>query len=287
MLHFIKRTIKRIIQLFVPQHITVAKISSLPQSQMLEGRHALITGGTSGIGLAIAHSFLNAGAIVTITGRNEHKLKDAISELLTEHSAGGKVFGFVLNNEDVPSFPSVFEQVRNAMGGVDILVNNAGTHGGHISSVTEEQYDTIMNTNLKGAFFLSKIVAKYMKENNIEGNILNIASSSSLRPADSAYTLSKWGIRGLTEGLARSLAPYGIVVNGVAPGPTATKMLNRNDSDLYWPQNLTKRMAHPVEIANIATVLVSNMGRMILGDIVYMSGGGGNITNEDVTYFFD
>lgn len=286
MLHFTKRTIKRTIQLFIPQHITVAQISSLPQSQMLEGRHALITGGTSGIGLAIAHSFLNAGAIVTITGRNENKLKDAISELVAEHSADGKVFGFVLNNEDVPSFPTVFEKVRKAMGSVDILVNNAGTHGGHISSVTEEQYDTIMNTNLKGAFFLSKLVAKYMKENNIEGNILNIASSSSLRPADSAYTLSKWGIRGLTEGLARSLAPYGIVVNGVAPGPTATKMLNRNDSDLYWSQNLTKRMAHPVEIANIATVLVSNMGRMIVGDIVYMSGGG-NITNEDVTYFFD
>ena len=127
-----------------------------------------------------------------------------------------------------------------------------------------------------------------MKENKIHGNILNIASSSSVRPADSAYSLSKWGIRGFTEGMARSLVHYGIVVNGIAPGPTATPMLlkDNKDSNISWPLNLTGRMATACEIANIATILVSNMGRMIVGDVIYMSGGGGIITNEDVNFHF-
>lgn len=113
------------------------------------------------------------------------------------------------------------------------MVNNAGVIGGAIKNTTEEEYDTIMQTNLKAVFFLSQLVGKYMKEKHIEGNILNIASSSSLRPAVSAYTISKWGIRGLTMGLARSLAPYGIVVNGLAPGQTATPMLQKKKLMIY------------------------------------------------------
>ena len=126
-----------------------------------------------------------------------------------------------------------------------------------------------------------------MKQQNIAGNILNIASSSSFRPASSAYTISKWGVRGLTLGLAKSFSPYGIVVNGVAPGPTATPMLLKDKKDdLTFERNPLGRFALPEEIANMAVFLVSDMGRTIVGDIVCMTGGAGVITFDDVNYNF-
>lgn len=159
--------------------------------------------------------------------------------------------------------------------------------GGNISNITEQEYNTIMDTNLKGAVFLSKLIGNYMKEANINGNILNIASSSSFRPAASAYTISKWGIRGLTLGLAKSLIPYGIVVNGIAPGPTATPMLLKGENDnLAFDLNPLGRFALPEEIANMAVFLTSDMGRTIVGDIICMTGGAGLITFDDVYYKF-
>lgn len=145
-----------------------------------------------------------------------------------------------------------------------------------------------MDTNLRGTFFLSKIVAKNMILNNIKGNILNIASSSSLRPADSAYNISKWGIRGLTLGLAKSLVPHGIIVNGIAPDPTFTPMITdvSKSKDIYNANIPLGRFAMPEEIANMAVVIVSDKGRTIVGDIVYMTGGSGVITFDDVNYSF-
>jgi 3-oxoacyl-[acyl-carrier protein] reductase len=126
-----------------------------------------------------------------------------------------------------------------------------------------------------------------MKENKITGNILNIISSSGLRPAASAYTLSKWGVRGLTLGLAKSLIPYDIVVNGLAPGPTATPMLMKDGSEeIGHTSNPLGRYAMPEEIANMAVVLTSGMGRTVVGDIVYMTGGAGIITFDDMDYKF-
>lgn len=170
---------------------------------------------------------------------------------------------------------------------IDILVNNAGVLGCKLQNAEEKSYDSALDTNLKGPFFLSKIVAEYMKENNIKGNILNVASSSSFRPAACAYTISKWGMRGFTLGLAKSLIPYGIVVNGIAPGPTITPMTKNSDNgDYYLVNNPTKRYATSTEIANMATILVSNMCRCVVGDILCMTGGAGVITFDDINYNF-
>lgn len=168
-----------------------------------------------------------------------------------------------LDNNTPASFSTKLDEILAKISPfqIDILVNNAGVGGGDISNTTEEEFDQVIQTNLKGTFFLSRIVAKYMINNNIQGNILNIASSSSLRPAASAYTFSKWGIRGFTLGLAKTLAPYGITVNGLAPGPTATPMLNRDGNNITFEQNPMGRFAMPEEIANMAVVLVSGMGK--------------------------
>ena len=169
---------------------------------------------------------------------------------------------------------------------IDIFVNNAGINGGDMFPNTkEEDYDRILETNLKGMYFISQEIANYMINNEIEGNILNITSSSSLRPAISPYIISKWGERGLTLGMAKKYLPYGIVVNGLAPGSTLTPMLKKDaENDLNLDYSPAGRYAAPEEIGNLATVLVSNMGRMIVGDTIYATGGAGVITFDDMTY---
>ena len=282
--------LRRMLAKPTPERKVYPKISILAPSELLSGRTALITGGTSGIGYEIAKAFIDAGCFVVITGRNQERVDDACRRIAEQVQRKGQVLGFELNNLRVDSFKDVLDRIILAVPShrIDILVNNAGVLGGHFSDADEALYDSVMDTNLKGPFFLTQAVAHHMKEHGIEGNILNVASSSSLRPADSAYCLSKWGIRGFTEGAARSLAPFGIVVNGIAPGPTATPMLMHNGKDdISWPSNLTGRMVTPQEVAQMAVILVSHMSRMVIGDIVYMTGGGGNITNEDVHYYFE
>jgi NAD(P)-dependent dehydrogenase (short-subunit alcohol dehydrogenase family) len=286
---YIKRGIHYILHGQPIQNVT-ANISVLAPNDLLKGRTALVTGGTSGIGYAIAKAYINAGANVIITGRSMGRISKACQKISAETGTLTSIQGIELNNTDVQSFPITFKEIltMSPTHNIDILVNNAGVLGGHIALATEEEYDTILDTNLKGAFFLTKVVANHMKEHSIQGNILNIASSSSLRPADSAYTLSKWGIRGFTLGMAKTLAPHGIVVNGLAPGQTATPMLKKdsNDGNLSCPRTPLGRFATPEEIANMAVILVSDMSRSIMGDIIYMTGGSGLLTYEDNTYIF-
>lgn len=283
---YVKRVGRYLLKGMPVNHITTNIVTIAP-NELLKGRKALVTGGTSGIGYAIASAFLRSGAYVTTTGRTEHRLDDSIKKLAEENpSAKDRISFVVMDNKEVGSFKTLFDS-HPILKETDILVNNAGVLGGDISITTEEDYDNILDTNLKGTFFLSQLVARNMKERGIRGNILNIASSSSLRPATSAYTISKWGIRGLTLGLAKVLAPYGITVNGLAPGPTATPMLIKGEiAEITHDDLPVGRYAMPEEIANMAVILTSEMGRMIVGDIVYMTGGAGTVTFEDMHYSF-
>ena len=271
----------------VPVKNIYPQIDLIQFPESLEGRCAFITGGTSGIGYEIAKAFVNSGAKIVITGRNYEKVKIACEKIEYDCQIKHRVFGIEMNNLEVSSFEKCVDKAENLIGKIDILVNNAGIGGGDFSTIEEIEYDKVMNTNLKANFFLSRIIANRMIANSISGNILNIASSSSLRPANSAYVLSKWGVRSLTEGLALSLIPHNIVVNGIAPGPTATPMLHKEfspDKSLTRLDNPMGRYVLPQEIARMAVVLVSNMSRSIVGDIVYMTGGAGNLFNSDFEY---
>lgn len=280
----LKNIIKAILDKIQPKTIIKAQITQLAPNELLQGRCALITGGTSGIGYEIAKAYLKAGAKVIITGRSEKKTADACKELYKH----GQCQYIVNDITDVNNNNELINKAVAIYGRIDILVNNAGISGCDIKEGTPEIFDNVIDTNLKGVFFLSQQVGKYMKENKIHGNILNISSASSIRPAACAYTISKWGIRGFTLGLARTLLPYGITVNALAPGPVATPLLHKNGTmdDLSLPNTPYGRFALPEEIANMAVILVSPIARLIIGDTVFMTGGAGNVNNGDIDYPF-
>lgn len=244
-------------------------------NQMLEGKVALITGGSSGIGFAIAEAFQHSGCRVVLAGRKEEILLECCRKI------GGGVKYIVLDVNDVTSMQDKIKEAASLFEGrIDILVNSAGIVAkSDFIHMSELEYDTIMDTNTKGTFFMSQAMGKFMIDKKIKGHILNVTSSSALRPAWTPYQMSKWAVRGFTMGLADTLIPYGIVVNAIAPGPTATSMLGKKEGDsIYMSNSPSKRYAVPSEIAKLAVFMVSDMGNMIVGDTFYMTGGSGTIT---------
>lgn len=235
----------------------------------------MITGGSSGIGYAIAENFIKHGCNVIIAGRNEDKLKRCCDEL----SKIGNCKYIVLDVLDINKLDNKILEASTFFdkNKIDILVNSAGIVAkSSFENMEEKEYDFIMDINTKGTFFMCQCMSKYMIEHNIKGHILNLSSSSALRPAWTAYEMSKWAIRGFTLGLADKLLPYGIIVNEIAPGPTATPMLGKKEGDNIY--NISNRYAMPLEIANMALFLVSEAGNMIVGDTIYITGGSGVIT---------
>lgn len=245
------------------------------ESNLLKGRAAFVTGGTSGIGFAITEAYLKAGARVIIAGRDKQRLADAVERL----RQSGDVSSVVLDVSNPESFPRVLDSV----GPFDILVNNAGyVGGGSFGSTDVSEYEKVLDTNLKGAYFLSQAVSRRWIQSKVEGNILNVCSASSLRPGNSPYILSKWGLRSLTIGMARMLIKHGIVVNGIAPGCTNTpQFCDKDRCDITNERNPAHRLVTMQEIANLAVIMVSSLARMVVGDILYVTGGGAITTLDD------
>ena len=263
--YYSKKNEKNIVPIDIPKN----------QNNLLENKVALIVGGTGGIGAAIAEAFIEAGAKVIISGTKEEKVKNAV-EKLGDCARGiqidlNKVGGF---DNKVSQAISLFTENR-----IDILVNCAGVHGNQtFGSVSETTYDSVMNTNLKGMFFMTQVVSNYMKEKRIKGHILNVSSAAALKPGYTPYEISKSGVRSFTLGAAAELIPYGIIVNAIAPGPVATAMLGRKEGDtLYTDCIPAKRFATPSEIGQLAVIMVSDMCNLVIGDTFYVSGGSGTI----------
>ena len=218
------------------------------------------------------------GANVVIAGTRRAKVDKVVLEL------GEKCAGVVVDLAEPETFSKVIDEAVAFYGPIDILVNSAGVHTEDVSmggflDFSVEEYDRILDINLRGVYFMVQSVAKHMISDKVSnGHILIVSSSAGNEPAWSPYRVSKWGLKGITEGMASALVPHGIVVNAIAPGSTATPLLGVEEGDsISAEDNRLGRFAMPEEIAEFAMMLASPMGDMVVGDTLYVSGGRGGL----------
>ncbi|MBU5360854.1 SDR family oxidoreductase [Enterococcus raffinosus] len=258
------------------QKIPIIKEST--KDDLLKGRTAIITGGTGAIGQAIASAFIESGATVYLIGRNTDKLKKESARLGNScHYFQMDITNIKIMEEQIPKLLKISNYK------IDILVNSAGLltreQFGHVS---EKTWDDVIDTNLKGTFFLSQMVSNVWIEKGIKGNILNISSGSGLKPGWTPYQISKRALDSATVGMAQFLISYGIVVNSIAPGPVFSSMQGLSESDsMESIDNPTGRLITPIEIGEWAVYMVSSIGQYAVGTNVHLTGGNGIFQFED------
>jgi len=244
----------------------------------LEGKIALITGASRGIGKAIALAFADAGADVAIASRKLEDLEKVAGEI---EAMGRKALCVPTHTRKIDDLKNLVDKAMEVYGRIDILVNNAAANPGMgpIVDTDEKVYDHIMETNLKGYFMLSKLVGKIMRDQK-EGVIINISSAGGLSPAEGLgpYCISKAGINMLTKAMALEMGPYNVRVNAIAPRIVKTKF-----SEALWTnEKLMKReyqftplkcVATPEEIAQTALYLASSATNYMTGHVLVMNGG--------------
>jgi len=243
---------------------------------MLDGKVAIVTGGTRGIGIEIVRTFLENNAKVALLGTKEETVTKAINELKSENS-NYEVIGFYpeLNNEH--QVEETFKKIKNTFGHIDILVNNAGMSSKtKLEDYTIEEYDKISDLNIKSVFICSKVVVPYLKET--KGTIINTSSMVSIygQPGGVMYPASKFAVNGITKSLARELAQFGIRVNAVAPGITETDMVKNLPKEMIEPLIKTiplGRIGTPRDIANCFLFLASDLSNYVTGEILQVDGG--------------
>ena len=236
---------------------------------------AVITGGASGIGLAIANKFVKSGIQCILIGRDERKLKNACKAL------GHLAFGIKYDISQLDGLPALVDAIVLKHGKIDILVNNAGIHlKKPFNEVTDEEYQTVILTNQVAVFSLSREVSRYMVAAK-QGSIINISSMASQYgiPLVIAYTAAKAAVEGMTRGLAVELSPLGVRVNCIAPGFIKTAMSTKaliNDPDRskkVLGRTPMGRLGTDDEVADAALFLASDSSRYITGIILPVDGG--------------
>ncbi len=241
---------------------------------MLEGKVAIITGGTRGIGLEVVKLFKENQAEVILFGSRKESVDKAISYLKKE---GLEVFGYYPNLSDYEEVSKTVDEIRTRFGHIDILVNNAGISANKkIEDTTTEEFQNIMDLNVRAMFHMIKAVTPIMKEQK-GGVILNTSSMVSIygQPSGVGYPTSKFAVNGLTKSLARELAPSNIRVNAIAPGITNTDMVKSLPKEMIEPLIKTiplGRIGEPRDIANAFLFLASDMASYITGDILSVDG---------------
>ena len=243
---------------------------------MLKGKVALITGATRGIGKAIALKFAENGADIALNYRSENEaLKTLVRELEDKGVKVLPVQGDVSILEDANR---IVKETVEGLGKLDILVNNAGiTKDGLMVRMKEEDFDSVINTNLKGTFNTMKATSSIMMKKRI-GKIINISSVVGLvgNAGQSNYSASKAGIIGLTKSVARELGGRGINVNAIAPGFIQTDMTGVLPDKLKESMESSiplKKLGNPEDVANLALFLGSNLSDYITGQVIAVDGG--------------
>jgi len=240
-----------------------------------QGKTAIVTGAARGIGLAIARRLAEGGATVVLVDLLEQALQEAAASLA--HAPGG-VHSFVLNVTQEPAVEKFFEEVSAKTGRVDILINNAGiTRDGLLVAMSQEDWDAVLNVNLKGTFLMTKHACRIMMRQR-SGRIVNIASVSGLmgNPGQANYSASKAGVVGLTKTVAREMAGRNICCNAVAPGFIDTEMTRvLPDKAKQRAVSLIPlgRMGSVEDVAAAVCFLASDEAGYITGQVLAVDGG--------------
>lgn len=264
---YLKRMARYVVKGIPEYHITVEVKESVPDHQ-LEGENIIVTGAGSGLGYYIAKRCIAEGAKVLITGRNEDKLKKAAFEL-------GKYCNWIVfDSSNIKGIAEFIKQAQQKFNGEKIygLVSNAGIslHEGNFRHVTEAGWDSQMDINLKGNYFLVKNFIEYLETlDDKSGNIVVITSERSFRSDDIPYGLTKVASNSFIKCMASKVIKEGIRVNGVAPGVTASNMtgVDRN-GNMYAAWQPSNRFFLPEEVAEVVNFLLSDVSNCISGEII-------------------
>lgn len=241
----------------------------------LKGKSVMITGGTRGIGLAIAEAFAKVGANIAVCGTNAALLNKVFDDL---SKYGVKVYTQRVDISKVAEADSFVANTVNELGGLDVLVNNAGITRDNLTvRMSEEDWDAVINTNLKGTFLMSKAALKVMFKKR-SGNIVNISSvvGQSGNAGQVNYAATKSGVIGMTKSLAKEFASRNIRVNAVAPGAVRTAMTDALDENVREGILSTiplKRFAEAEDIAKAVMFLASEDASYITGQVLAVNGG--------------
>ena len=243
----------------------------------LDRRIALVTGSSTGIGLAIARGFAESGATVVLNGRYEARLTAAAATL---QANGHRVHTRVFDVTDAAAVQGAIADIETHIGAIDILVNNAGiAKRGPVHQLAHADWHLLMRTNLDSAFYVGQEVAKRMVPRQ-RGRIINICSvmSEVSRPGAAAYSASKGALKMLTKGMALDLAPVGITVNGIAPGYFETELtaaIAADPTSSQWLINRTpmRRWGQLDELAPAAVFLASDAAQFVTGHLLVIDGG--------------
>jgi len=248
----------------------------------LKGKVAIVAGGTKGIGLGIAIEFAREGAKVVIGGRDEETGREGVREI---EAAGGEGLFVRCDVADMADLDNIIRQAVETFGRLDIYVANAGVNDSNKTNFLEispDQYDWIMDINLKGMFFGGQKAAQQMIRQDSGGVIINMSSVMAHLALDAqvVYTVSKGGIQQLTKVQAVALAPHNIKVNAIAPGPIETELMRRVGSDKELMDTILSRTPQgrtgtPKECGRLAVFLASEDSGFIFGQSIYIDGGRG------------
>ena len=241
----------------------------------LNGKIAIVTGASQGIGETIAVEMAKSGANVFCLARNKNALDSTINKII---SNGDKASAYSCDISDNEQFNNIVTDIFKECGSIDILVNNAGiTNDTLLMRMSDDQWDSVLNINLKGSFTCTRSVIKYMMKKK-SGRIINITSIVGLtgNAGQANYAASKAGLIGMTKSIAKEVASRGITANCIAPGWIETAMTEQLSDDVknkFLSQIPTGKIGYPKDIANTVIFLASKEAEYITGQTITVDGG--------------